>query len=118
MASKFQEQPLVRNIQREWKEVHFTNRWQLQPPAWDEEPEEAYKFWQDDLADVARADYTMIYANGDYRLSGALVEAGYALSLGQTIIVIGKHPSYATWQYHPNCVRVDSLEAAREYLRH
>jgi nucleoside 2-deoxyribosyltransferase len=81
-------------------------------------PEDAPDFWQQDEQDVRDADAVIVYAEGDDQLRGALVEAGMAIAYGVPVIVIGEHPFYGTWQYHPSVVRARDLEWALDYVRH
>lgn len=76
----------------------------------------AREFWQQDEQDVRDADALMVFAAPGDRLRGALVEVGIALACGVPVIVIGEHPDYGTWQYHPGVTRVADLEAALEHL--
>lgn len=80
-------------------------------------PEDAPDFWLQDEQDVKDADAVIVYAEGDDQLRGALVEAGMAIAYGVVVVVVGDHPFYGTWQYHPGVVRVPDLDAALEYLR-
>ena len=74
-------------------------------------------FWQQDFEDVSRADVVLVFAEQSDNLRGALVEAGIGIALHKRVMVVGKHHSYGTWQYHPAVVRVDNMDQAIETLR-
>ena len=74
-------------------------------------------FWQHDLEDVIKADVVLVYAVDGEHLKGALVEAGMAIALGKHVIVVGIHPDYSTWQYHPLVHRVPDLEDATTLMK-
>jgi nucleoside 2-deoxyribosyltransferase len=117
-ASKLSAHELWERLQNEWPEVHFHARWlkhmKLGTP---NERSHAQEFWLQDEEDVANSDAVLVYGRPDEKLRGALVEAGIALVLGIPVVVVGEHPDYSTWQYHPGCVRVATLEDAREYFK-
>jgi nucleoside 2-deoxyribosyltransferase len=75
-------------------------------------PEFAKRFWVEDHQDVASSDCVIVYAEDGEHLRGALVEAGIALALDIPVFVIGSHPDYGTWQYHPTVRRCKTLEDA------
>lgn len=93
--------------------VHAFARWLAHTEAGTPDtPDNARKFWIEDLADVKAADAVIVYgATGDH-LRGALVEAGIAIAYSIPVYVIGNHPDYGTWQYHPGVVRAETLEIA------
>lgn len=72
----------------------------------------AREFWLQDEYDVKSADAVLVYGEPDDRLAGALVEAGIAIASGIPVVVVGQHPQYSTWQYHPMVYRVEDLDAA------
>jgi nucleoside 2-deoxyribosyltransferase len=80
-------------------------------------PEHAHDFWLQDEHDVRDADAVVVYAEQDDHLRGALVEAGIALACRIPVFVIGEHPDYGTWQYHPGVERVPDLEDLDQFLR-
>ncbi|MFA9261732.1 MAG: hypothetical protein ACEQSB_00005, partial [Undibacterium sp.] len=65
-----------------------------------------------DHEDVSTADCVIVYAEKGEHLRGALVEAGIALALKVPVMVIGDHPDYGTWQYHPGVIRYATIEDA------
>lgn len=116
-ASKLWHWPAWLRIAREWTEVTFTAHWPGHVrDGITEVPENAVEFWVEDLADVARSDVVLVYAEPGDHLRGALVEAGMGLALGKRVIVVGEHDDYGTWQYHPLVTRVANLAEARAFL--
>ena len=77
--------------------------------------DQAVMFWPQDVQDIKTADVVFVYAEKDDHLRGALVEAGIAIATGVPVVVIGNHPDYGTWQYHPLVVRALTIEKAIEY---
>ncbi len=112
-ASKLQHAELWLELHKTCPEIHFTARWPFVVGKIPDAPEFARKFWQDDHADVARADVVLVYAAGpEEHLRGALVEAGIGIALGKHIVVVGKHQDYGTWQFHPQVSQYDTIEDA------
>ena len=80
-------------------------------------PQCAAEFWLQGEQDLRDADACVVYGHGEQKLRGALVEAGIAIACGVPVIVVGDHPDYGTWQYHPLVTRVPNVNAAVEHLR-
>jgi nucleoside 2-deoxyribosyltransferase len=78
--------------------------------------ENAVKFWLEDEEDIETADFVVVYGEAGEHLRGALVEAGIAIAFGKQVIVVGEHQDYGTWQWHPNVLRMSSLEDAIEWM--
>jgi hypothetical protein len=123
-ASKLNRGPLWRKIASDWPEIEVVARWPFLhvtadgSPGWpDDCAAHGSVFWQHDHEDVAKADVVLVYGHPEDSLRGALVEAGMGIALGKTVIVVGEHPAYGTWQFHPQVRRVPSLESARSLLR-
>lgn len=66
--------------------------------------------WIEDQQDIQCSDYLVLYAEEGEHLRGGLVEAGIAIEYGIPVICIGTHPDYGSWQWHPMCMRLESLE--------
>jgi hypothetical protein len=116
-ASKLSKAPMWRKLINEWPEVDFTARWVTKHVGTTpDHPCFAKVFWQHDFADVKLADVVLVYADEGDHLRGALVEAGMAIAFGREVIVVGEHPDYSTWQFHPSVHRVPDLEHARTLL--
>lgn len=101
-----------------WEHVHFTARWikQVTIDGGDilktqASHEWAARCWIEDIEDIQHSDYLMLYAEPEEHLRGALVEAGAAIASGIPVILIGEHPDYGTWQWHPDCIHVANLSA-------
>lgn len=78
--------------------------------------EHAAEFWLQDEQDVCDADAVLVFAEGDDRIRGALVEAGMAIAYDIPVIVVGEHQDYGTWQYHPGVTRAADLDDALRIL--
>ena len=117
-ASKLDKVPLWTRLRREWEAVHFVMRWPWEHVGVIEDtPQEARKFWVEDLEDVMKAQLVMVYGEPQDKLRGALVEAGMAIATGRKVLVVGEHPDYGTWQYHPSVYQACNLDAAYGLLR-
>lgn len=117
-ASKLDYAERWKKLRVEWKEVHFTARWPFFVGQIPDDGYHAKQFWQDDHEDVKRADVVLVYAEkSEEKLRGALVEAGMGIAGGKKVIVVGDHPDYSTWQFHPLVTRCRSLEQARVHLK-
>jgi len=81
-----------------------------------DEPQFCKIGWIHDLEDVARADALVVYAESGEHLCGALVEVGAALALGKHVVLVGEHPDWGTWQYHPLVHKVLTVDAAEQIL--
>ena len=125
-ASTISDAPRWQALREQWSEVIFTARWPFlhigQIP---DEHFYAKVFWQHDLEDITMADGVLLWTEQATdkdpkepwsKLRGALVEAGMALAQGKFVILIGEHPDYGTWQYHPLCYKVPSFNEARTLL--
>jgi len=116
-ASKISQAPRWLALAREWPEVEFVARW---PHLIGHTPDEGVfmkAFWQQDHEDVAKAHVVLTYGEPGEHLRGALVEAGMGIALGKTIIVVGDHPDYGTWQEHPLVFKCKDLSEARSLLQ-
>jgi nucleoside 2-deoxyribosyltransferase len=117
-ASNLCQAELWRDLAREWPEVEFVARWPFKHVGTVPDREcYARVFWDHDFEDVSRADIVLVYAVPEKNLKGALVEAGMGIALGKSVIVVGEHESYSTWQYHRAVHRVPDLDSARLLLR-
>lgn len=116
-ASKLSAAPVWDQLSKAWPSVFFHARWlkhsEIKTPDTDAH---AAEFWVQDEEDVRNADAVLVYARHGEHLKGALVEAGVAIALNIPVIVVGEHPDYGTWQYHPGVTRVADLSAAKTYL--
>lgn len=115
-ASKLHHAEKFKKLRTDWPEFHFTARWPFFHQQVDDSPEEAKKFWIDDLHDVERADVVLCYGEGDDILRGALVEVGMAFALGKRVIVVGDRKCYGTWRYYSLVSIADNLDHARNIL--
>jgi nucleoside 2-deoxyribosyltransferase len=79
-------------------------------------PDNASTFWLEDQQDVKHADVVVVYAEPGEHLRGALVEAGMAIAYGKPVVVVGDHPDYGTWQYHPLVHRVADFDEMLSFL--
>src|SRR5690242_4583010 len=117
-ASKLLHKDMWVDLRSKWQEIEFTARWPILHVG--TVPDEHYFakiFWVHDYEDVLKADVVLVYAEPEDKLRGALVEAGMAIAFGKQVIVVGEHPDYSTWQYHPQVNRVPNLDMARLLLK-
>lgn len=120
-ASCLNQAALWRDLVKTWPEIEWTARWPHSHIIGEVQglcPAHASVFWEQDYDDVERSNVVLVYgAHDDSRhLRGALVEAGMGIALGKTVIVVGDHVSYSTWQFHPQVKRVRHLNDARSLL--
>ena len=116
-ASKLSEAERWRSLAEEWDEIEFVSRWPFKHVGTvPDHPMFSGVFWDQDLKDIAAADVVLVYGTPNEPLKGALVEAGMAIALGKSVIVVGDHESYSTWQYHRNVYRVPDLDHAHILL--
>lgn len=115
-ASKLPHAPKWLDLRHAWTEIQFTARWPDLVGLIPDQEEAARVFWLQDIQDVRTADVVMVYAEHDDHLRGALVEAGAALAFGLRVLVVGQHPDYGTWQYHPGVHHANDLTHARIVL--
>lgn len=117
-ASKLAQAATWRLLQKQWPQVFFHARWlrhnELGTP---DTPENAARFWVEDEQDVKTADAVLLFAEPAEHLRGALVEAGIAIANNIPIIIVGEHPDYGTWQYHPGVARVADFQEAYEHMQ-
>jgi hypothetical protein len=117
-ASKLDQAQRWKDLALEWTEVKFTARWVSQHVGSTPDHECFAKvFWEHDAEDVFASDVVLVFAESHEHLRGALVEAGMAIAFGREVIVVGSHPDYGTWQYHPAVYRVPNLDYARILLQ-
>lgn len=116
-ASKLHTAEIWKELHKAWPEVYFHARWLKHIDLGTEDgPARAHEFWLQDEEDVLSSDAVLVYGRPGEKLAGALVEAGMAIAWGIPVVVVGEHPDYGTWQYHPRVTRVSTLEEARDTL--
>lgn len=111
-ASKTEHAQFWIELRGKWPEVHFTARWPFMTGRVSETAYNAFQFWQDDLDDIRTSDVVMVLGKPGEHLRGALVEAGMGIALGKTILVVGEHEDYGSWQYHPLVKRTTDIDTA------
>ena len=116
IASKMQHAEKWRDLYNK-SGLHIVSRWPFLEPFVEPTKNNALKFWQDDVADIKNCDVLMIYAEENEHLRGALVEVGLALGLGKYVVVIGDHPDFGTWRYHPRVYNLVDLDQAINFIR-
>jgi len=114
-ASKLHHAAMWRGICEQSSSFFFHARWlkhnKLKTP---DTLSNAVSFWLEDEEDVKNCDVLIVYAIEGDKLRGALIEAGMAIAYNKPVIVVGKHPDYGTWQYHPKVHRATDLKHALE----
>lgn len=117
-ASKLKHAPMWRKLCAENNHIIAHARWlkhsTLGTP---DTPDNARRFWIEDEEDILTADIVVVYAEPSEHLRGALVEAGLAIANRKTLIVVGQHPDYGTWQYHPGVIRIETLDETLKFIR-
>jgi len=71
--------------------------------------------WTQNVYDIRKSDFLLIYSRAGEALKGALVEAGVALGNGIDVIAVGL-PTEHNWCYYPSVRVIPSLREARQYL--
>lgn len=117
LASKLHHAQKLRDLRTTWKDqIVITSRWLDMTHIELEEnihlPEVYTWCWALDIRDILNSDYLIVYGKPDDNLRGACVEAGVALGNDMPVFCIGNCPSYGTWQYHPQVVRVLDINQA------
>lgn len=115
----------LREIAKQWEraphggpEIRSTSTWLDLVDHIPNTPAFAPEFWRIDFEDITRSNVLVIGAfDSKTSLRGALVEAGYALGVGVTVVTVGKHPSLGTWQYARGIIRMDTYEDALLWIR-
>jgi nucleoside 2-deoxyribosyltransferase len=94
----------------------ITSRWLQKTflPVSEHTPEERCEIALEDVEDVLRADALVLVAGPDKYSGGKFVEAGIALGLGKSVVVIGRRENMLLW--HPAVVAVDTPEQASHVL--
>ena len=115
-ASKLHHRERWRSLRSQWPDVTFTARWPDLDKDIPSSSDEARSNWLKDEEDVRRADVVMVYAEDGDHLRGALIEAGMAIALGKTVMVVGEHPDFGTWRHHPRVVHASDLDHAHSRL--
>lgn len=82
----------------------------------DKGQEFAARCWIEDEEDICASDYLVLYAEPGEHLRGGLVEAGIALKAKIPVIVIGNHPDYGSWQWHPGVRHFATITDFEKYL--
>lgn len=117
-ASKLGKAAFWREMHAQNPDVYFHARWlKHNTIGTADSPENARRFWIEDVEDVISADYCVVYAEAEEHLRGALFEAGVAVATGVPVIVVGKHPDYGTWQFHPLVNRLDDWVAFNAFVK-
>jgi nucleoside 2-deoxyribosyltransferase len=115
-ATKLRHRQRWKSLRSHGRGITFTARW---PDLEKDQPssdDEARSNWLKDEEDVRKADVVIVYAEDGDHLRGALIEAGMAIALGKTVMVVGEHPDFGTWRHHPRVVHASDLDHARSRL--
>jgi hypothetical protein len=105
----------------EWDFVEWTATWVNHSMLENEiagqviDPEIYLNAWSQNIWDVRRSDFVLLYSGGENMLRGALVEAGCAIGIGLQVLVVGV-PLNHTWAFHPAVKRFPNLVGARQHL--
>lgn len=119
-ASKIHHNALWRLFSRQYPQLEFTARWiQLgtvpdhNTTFWTEEQKTLH--WIQDIQDVQRSDFVLVYSELLDEIKGTLVEVGCAIGLGKVVLAVGLD-SHHSWQAHPLVLRFPSLPEALNYI--
>ena len=116
-ASKLRHTEWWRQLRTDWPEFDWVSRWPVDHCGNIPDSDTfARWFWMQDVEDVSRCDVCVVFAERDDHLRGALVEAGIAIALHKTVIVVGQHEDYGTWQWHSSVRRVRDFDELRVTL--
>lgn len=118
VASKLRHAPMICEDILRRPDIQFTCGWVYlcQHVPDDGDNRMADNFWAANMRDVAAADFVIVYGVGDDKLRGALIEAGVGLALGKTVIVVGEHSDYGTWQHIDGVVKARTLQHAYAHI--
>ena len=117
IASKMHHAERWRGLYDELPDVHICSHWPFLEPFVHPSGENARKFWHDDVQDISDCHALIVYAEEGEKLRGALVEAGIAIGMGRPVIVVGEHPDFGTWSFHPKVSRATTLAEAVQQAR-
>lgn len=123
-ASKLRYAKLWRDIRSDpdWDFVQWTASWPDSPEVFAEnegvppEPEVFRDGWTKDLLEVRFSDFILLYAKDDENLRGALIECGFAIANGVSVVTVGIFSDTHTWTYLPHVNCFASLRDARQHL--
>jgi len=122
-ASKLHHHVLWKSLRanRDWDFVEWTASWIDVPQIQNEldgEPVELSVYsgaWSQNIWDVRRSDFLLLYAGRENALRGALIEAGCAIGNGIQVLAVGVSPDN-TWLHHPGVKTFPNLVGARQHL--
>jgi hypothetical protein len=122
-ASKLRHHLLWKKMREDidWDFVEWTASWVDHPEIGNEMSGEEIagsvflQAWSQNIYDVRRSDFLLLYSGGENALRGALIEAGCALGIGLQVLAVGVPPDH-TWTFHPAVKCFSSLVGARQHL--
>lgn len=116
-ASKLANSWRVKQYEKDCPGIASLSRWvEYHDKKVPETEENAVWFWLVDESCVKDADVVVVFAEPSQHLRGALVEAGMAIAWNKIVVVIGDHPDFGTWQYHPSVNRVKDWNECKALL--
>ena len=71
--------------------------------------------WTQNIWDVKRSDFLIVYAKPSDPIRGTLIEAGCAIGQGIPVLAVGLSEEH-NWLYHPGVRIFESISATRPYL--
>ena len=122
-ASKLRHIRLWRTLydDADWNFVEWTASWVKDHAALAEangEPVTSRQYqdgWVDNINDVKKSDFLLLYSGQENALRGALIEAGVAIAQGIPVLTVSV-PLDHTWVFHPLVRCFSSLREARNHL--
>lgn len=118
IASKLRHAEKLKALIRNIEGFHFNSRW-LDTGNLASNAAKPSAHWQvENFDDIQACDYIIGYVEEGEVLKGALVEIGYGLAYGKTVILIGQHESYEPWCYFsPQVRRAKDITQAIEMIK-
>ena len=118
IASKIPHSKKIINIMLKNSDIYFSCRWPYLESIVEPTQENAENFWISDFDDIDNADYVILYLEDDDIPRGALIEVGYGIAKGKTILVHGSNPYHGTWHFHHQVHRCDTLDECLNFVRY
>ena len=89
---------MLKNIRPKWDEIYWTARWPVTVSLSTEKVKPIVYWLNDNIDDVVRSDYVILYAEPSDRLNISLGEIGVAIAHGKPIYFVGKNKTFDNWR--------------------
>jgi len=87
----------LKNIRNKWDEIYWTARWPVTVNLSSEKIKPIVYWLNDNIDDVVRSDYVILYAEQEDKLNISLGEIGVAIAHGKPIYFVGNNPAFHNW---------------------